>query len=210
MSKNKKKTEDEDISIEILSDYDDDELAKTDDTKKTKAKELKEGYDVAWTALQTQVEEQAKQLEALQKEIASLTDQLQRKQAEFDNYRKRIDRERTEFYQHGRREVLLEMLGVLDNFERAMTSLTNADDGAAFRQGVELIYKQFKDTLTKFGIQPIEAVGQAFDPHLHEAVTIEQTAEHEANTVLAEFQKGYKLGNQLLRPSQVKVAAAEE
>ena len=210
MSKNKKKTDDEDISIEILSDYDDEELAKTDATKKSKAKDLNEGYDLAWTALQTQVEEQTKQLEVLQKEIASLTDQLQRKQAEFDNYRKRIDRERSEFYQHGRREVLLEMLAVLDNFERAMTSAANTDDGAAFQQGVELIYKQFKDTLTKFGIQPIEAVGQIFDPHLHEAVTIEQTAEHEANTILAEFQKGYKLGNQLLRPSQVKVAATEE
>jgi molecular chaperone GrpE len=210
MSKDKKKTEDEDISIEILSDYDDDELVKTDDAKKPKAKDLKEGYDVAWAALQTQVEEQGKQLETLQKETASLTDQLQRKQAEFDNYRKRVDRERTEFYQHGRREVLLEMLSVLDNFERAMKSAAINDDSAAFRQGVELIYKQFKDTLTKFGIEPIEAVGKAFDPHLHEAVTIEQTADYEANTILAEFQKGYKLGNHLLRPSQVKVAAAEE
>ncbi len=210
MSKDKKKTDDEDISIEILSDYDDNELAKTDDTKKPKAKDLKEGYDLAWTALQTQVEEQTKQLETLQKETTSLTDQLQRKQAEFDNYRKRVDRERSEFYQHGRREVLLEMLSVLDNFERAMMSAAINDDSAAFRQGVELIYKQFKDTLTKFGIQPIEAVGQLFDPHLHEAVTIEQTDDHEANTILAEFQKGYKLGNHLLRPSQVKVAAAEE
>ena len=142
MSKDKKKTEDEDISIEILSDYDDDELAQTDNTKKTKAKDLSEGYDLAWTALQTQVEEQNKQLEELQKETASLTDQLQRKQAEFDNYRKGIDRERSEFYQHGRREVLLEMLTVLDNFERAMMSAATTDDGAAFRQGVELIYKQ--------------------------------------------------------------------
>ncbi len=210
MSKDKKKTEDEDISIEIISDYDDDELAKAEGKQKPKAKDLKEGYDLAWTALQTQVEEQTKQLESLQKEIASLTDQLQRKQAEFDNYRKRIDRERSEFYQHGRREVLLEMLSVLDNFERAMVSTANTDEGTAFRQGVELIYKQFKDTLAKFGIQAIEAVGQIFDPHLHEAVTIEQTADHEANTILAEFQKGYKLGNQLLRASQVKVAAAEE
>jgi molecular chaperone GrpE len=210
MSKDKKKTADDDISIEILSDYDDDELANSEGTKKPKAKDLKEGYDVAWTALQTQVDEQANQLETLQKETASLTDQLQRKQAEFDNYRKRVDRERSEFYQHGRREVLLEMLGVLDNFERAMVSTANTDQGSAFRQGVELIYKQFKDTLVKFGIQPIEAVGQFFDPHLHEAVTIEQTSEHEANTILAEFQKGYKLGSQLLRPSQVKVAAAED
>lgn len=210
MSKEKKKPEakDDDISIEIISDYDEEELAKAEGAKAKK--DLNKGYEVAFAALQSQVDELTKQLEQGKTENASLTDQLLRKQAEFDNYRKRIERERSEFYQHGRREVLLQMLSVLDNFERAMSSVSNSDQGSALLQGIELIYKQFKDALTKFGVAPIDAVGQVFDPHLHEAVTIEQTADYEANTIIAEFQKGYRLGDQLLRPSQVKVAAAIE
>lgn len=151
------------------------------------------------------------QLDALTAERATLYDQLLRSQAEFENYRKRVERERNQLYQRGRDDVLVQFLPVVDNFERALSSLeTSEGDAEALRHGVELIHKQFKDALTKFGLEPVESVGHAFDPHLHEAVTTEATDKHKENTVIEEFQRGYKIGDRLLRPAKVKVASTPE
>jgi molecular chaperone GrpE len=148
------------------------------------------------------------QVDALTRDKAALYDQLLRRAAEFENFRRRIERERSDAYQRARVEVLVEFLPVVDNFERALSSLENSGgDADALRHGVELIHKQFKDALTKFGLEPVEAMGQTFDPHLHEAVTIEPTDKHKENTVIEEFQRGYKIGDKLLRPAKVKVAA---
>lgn len=151
------------------------------------------------------------QIDALAAEKASLYDKLLRRQAEFENYRKRVERERGELYQHGRDDVLLQFLPVVDNFERALSSLeTSEGDAEALRHGVELIHKQFKDALSKFGLEAVEAVGQTFDPHVHEAVTTEATDKHKENTVIQEFQRGYRIGDRLLRPAKVKVASSPE
>lgn len=151
------------------------------------------------------------QIDALTAEKASLYDKLLRRQAEFENYRKRVDRERGELYQHGRDDVLLQFLPVVDNFERALSSLeTSEGDAEALRHGVELIHKQFKDALSKLGLEAVEAVGQTFDPHVHEAVTTEATDKHKENTVIQEFQRGYRIGDRLLRPAKVKVASSPE
>lgn len=151
------------------------------------------------------------QVDSLLAEKAALYDQLLRRQAEFENYRKRVERERAELYQHGRDDVLLQFLPVVDNFERALSSLEKSEgDAEALRSGVELIHKQFKDALAKFGLEPVEAVGMAFDPHVHEAVTTEATDLHKENTVIEEFQRGYKIGDRLLRPAKVKVASSPE
>lgn len=151
------------------------------------------------------------QIKALMAEKASLYDKLLRRQAEFENYRKRVERERGATYQHGRDDVLLQFLPVVDNFERALSSLeTSEGDAEALRHGVELIHKQFKDALSKLGLEPVEAVGRAFDPHVHEAVTTEATDQHEENTVIEEFQRGYRIGDRLLRPAKVKVASSPE
>jgi molecular chaperone GrpE len=206
MQEKDKLNEADDISIEII-DVDEDEGAgtpvksKSELRKEAEEADFKQTLDVAWSALETQVEQ-------LKSENASLKDQLLRKQAEFENYRKRTDREKREARQSGRKAVLIDMLSVLDNFERALTVVSKGPEDDALRQGLELIYKQFKDTLAKLGVEPVEAVGKTFDPHLHEAVTIEESSTHEANTVMEEFQKGYRLGDQLLRPAQVKVAAS--
>ena len=144
----------------------------------------------------------------LAREKATLYDQLLRRAAEFENYRRRIERERSDAYQRARVDVLVEFLPVVDNFERALSSLEDiGGDAEAWRRGVELIHKQFQDALTKFGLEPVDAVGKTFDPHLHEAVTIEATDKHKENTVIEEFQRGYRIGDKLLRPSKVKVAA---
>ncbi|MEK6303901.1 MAG: nucleotide exchange factor GrpE [Acidobacteriota bacterium] len=151
------------------------------------------------------------QVDTLTREKTALYDQLLRRAAEFENYRRRVERERSDAYQRARVEVLVEFLPVVDNFERALSSLENSGgDAEALRHGVELIHKQFKDALTKFGLEPVDSVGQTFDPHLHEAVTIEATDKHKENTVIEEFQRGYKIGDRLLRPAKVKVAASLE
>lgn len=151
------------------------------------------------------------QVDSLAAERASLYDQLVRRQAEFENYRKRVERERSVLYQRGRDDVLLQFLPVVDNFERALESLESSEgDAEALRHGVELIHKQFKDALSKFGLEPVESVGQTFDPHLHEAVTTEPSDKHKENTIIEEFQRGYRIGNKLLRPAKVKVASSPE
>jgi len=151
------------------------------------------------------------QIETLTAERSSLYDQLLRRQAEFENYRKRVERERGEVYQRGRDDVLLQFLPVVDNFERALSSLEESEgDAEALRHGVELIHKQFKDALSKLGLEPVEALGQTFDPHVHEAVTTEATDRHKENTVIEEFQRGYKIGDRLLRPAKVKVASSPD
>lgn len=151
------------------------------------------------------------QVDVLMSERASLYDKLLRRQAEFENYRKRVERERAELYQHGREDVLLQFLPVVDNFERALSSLEESEgDAEALRRGVELIHKQFSDALTKLGLETVEAVGHTFDPHVHEAVTTEATDKHKENTVIEEFQRGYKIGDRLLRPAKVKVASTPE
>lgn len=148
------------------------------------------------------------QVDTLAREKATLYDQLLRRAAEFENYRRRIERERSDAYQRARVDVLVEFLPVVDNFERALSSLEEiGGDAEAWRRGVELIHKQFQDALTKFGLEPVDAVGKTFDPHLHEAVTIEATDKHKENTIIEEFQRGYRIGDKLLRPSKVKVAA---
>lgn len=197
----------DDISIEIIED----EETKAENAKARaaarKAAEVKDNYQT----LEVAFEAQKGEVEELKAENGSLKDQLLRKQAEFENYRRRTEKERGEVFKRGQKEVLIEMLSVLDNFERAMLSVAQGTaDEDALKQGFELIYKQFKDILAKLGVEAVESVGKTFDPHLHEAVTIEETSEHEANTIIAEFQKGYKIGDHLLRPAQVKVAATPE
>ena len=151
------------------------------------------------------------QVDAVNQEKVALYDQLLRRQAEFENYRRRVERERGENYQRARAEILLEMLPIVDNFERALSSLEKGEgDATALRHGIELIHKQFNDALVKFGLEPVETVGQTFDPHVHEAVTMEPSQKHKDNTVIEEFQRGYKMGDKLLRPARVKVASNPE
>lgn len=134
-------------------------------------------------------------------------EQLMRRQAEFENFRKRVDRERIEVNQQAKSNVVVELLPVLDNLERALDSAPKVETVSdSILTGVKLIHRQFLDVLIGFGLSPVKAMGEAFDPHLHEAVTTEVNNEVEENTVVAELQKGYKLGEKLLRPAMVKVS----
>ncbi len=134
-----------------------------------------------------------------------------RRQADFENYRKRVERERSETYNRTVGNVVSHLLPVVDNLRRALDAeaAVEANESEAFRHflhGVELINKQLYDVLESFGVESIATVGKPFDPHVHEAVAIEQTEAFEADIVIAELARGYRLGEKLLRPAMVKVA----
>ncbi|HEY0004756.1 MAG TPA: nucleotide exchange factor GrpE [Pyrinomonadaceae bacterium] len=154
------------------------------------------------------------ELKRIEAERTELLDRLARRQADFDNYRKRLERERGEMYSRTVGEVVGKLLPVLDNLRRALEAETSleADESEEFRRflhGVELIYKQLNDALEGLGLEPVEAVGHRFDPHVHEAVATEASDEFEPDTVTQEIVRGYRLGEKLLRPAMVKVATKE-
>jgi molecular chaperone GrpE len=148
--------------------------------------------------------ERDSELQKLQAERRTLLDRLARLQAEFENARKRAAKEQQDFRDYALSDALKGLLPILDSFERALHSA--AGDGAEFRGGVELIYKQMQDALQKLGLRPIPAKGEPFDPHLHQAIEMVDTTAADDHEILEELQKGYKLKDRLLRPSMVKVA----
>lgn len=142
----------------------------------------------------------------LQRERDALQDRLLRTAAEFDNYRRRMDRERRELSEYAAADVLTELLPIVDNFERALQAPGGGSEFEAFRKGIELIHKQMVDLLRKRGVRPIEALGADFDPNFHQAVIHEDSEAHREGEVMQELQRGYMLGDRLLRPAMVKVA----
>ena len=144
-------------------------------------------------------------LAALQQEKDALQDRLLRTAAEFDNFRKRIDRERRDLAEFVASDVLTELLPIVDNFERALQAPA-PPEAEAFRRGIEMIHKQMLDLLRKRGVTPIDALGADFDPNFHQAVIQETSADHREGEVMEELQRGYMLGDRLLRPAMVKVA----
>lgn len=152
---------------------------------------------------QQQDETQPDPLEDLRRERDGLQDRLLRTAAEFDNYRKRMDRERRELADYTAGEVISELLPIIDNLERALQAAAEDDP---LRKGVELTHRQMLDLLRKRGVKPIEALGADFDPNFHQAVIHEESTEHREGEVMAELQRGYVVGDRLLRPAMVKVA----
>jgi molecular chaperone GrpE len=151
------------------------------------------------------------ELSRLKAERDDLSEKLVRRQADFDNFRKRIERERHETYQRALGDVVSRLLPVLDNFQRALDAQRSLEAGESeeFRHllhGVELINKQFGGVLESLGVEAVPTVGHSFDPHVHEAVAAEESDEHAPDTVMEELQRGYRLGEKLLRPAMVKVA----
>jgi len=143
------------------------------------------------------------ELDKVKAERDALLDRLARQQAEFDNARKRAVREQQDFREFAAADVIKNFLPTLDSFERALKANADSTD---FRNGIELIYRQFQDALQKIGVQPIPAVGQVFDPRVHEAVEMVDSTEVPDHHVLDELQRGYKYKDRLLRPAMVRVA----
>lgn len=141
----------------------------------------------------------------LRKQLEESNERYLRLQADFDNFRRRTRQEKEELSSVVAQDILLQLLPVVDNFERAMTS-GQTQEAAALLSGVEMIYRQFAQVLEKCGLEPIEAVGKEFDPQQHEAVMRMASEEHAEGTILAELQKGYQVRGRVIRPSMVQVA----
>ncbi|MCD4689972.1 nucleotide exchange factor GrpE [bacterium] len=149
------------------------------------------------------------EMEALRAELDEANHKWLRTLADLENHRKRVVRERARWDIESREGVLLPLLEVVDNFERALAEEVPEElgDGGPFREGVELIFKHLMNVLEKSGVRPIETEGVGFDPNVHEAVGSTPSDEHESDEIVQEMQKGYMLGERLLRPARVIVAS---
>jgi molecular chaperone GrpE len=149
----------------------------------------------------------AEEVAKLRQEIAGLRDRSMRTLADFDNYRKRAERERQEMKKYALIEPVRELLTVADNLDLALSAQGSAED---LKRGVEMIHRQMTELLRRFGAVEVPAVGQPFDPTLHEAVSREESRDVKVPTVVAELRRGYKMHDRLVRPSMVKVAVPAE
>ena len=154
------------------------------------------------------------ELKRLAEERQELLDKLARRQADFDNFRKRTERERSETYNRALGEVVRRLFPVLDNLQRALDAertveVEESEEFRHFLRGIELINRQFGGVLESLVVEIVPTVGELFDPHVHEAVSTEEANEVEPDTIVQEMQRGYRLGDKLLRPAMVKVATRQ-
>lgn len=137
--------------------------------------------------------------------IEELNDRLMRNMAEFENFRKRSEKEKSQMFEIGAKSIVEKILPIIDNFERGLGTITEAEKESAFVQGIEQIYKQFITALEEAGVKPIEAVGQEFNPDYHNAVMHGEDENYGENIISDEFQKGYMYKESVVRHSMVKV-----
>ncbi len=164
-----------------------------------------------FSELESEVEDLKIKIAQAETKTVQMTENFNRRQRDFDNYKNRIERERSEIFVANISNLAMQMLPVLDNLNRALDFA--ADEASAktkefeqFFQGIFLVNQQLNEVLAGMGVMPIASVGERFDPHYHEAVALEETAEFPPHTVSAEFLRGYLLGERVIRPSMVKVA----
>lgn len=153
--------------------------------------------------LETKVIDLEKEIEKLKVEKENYYNKLQRLQADFINFRKRVSKEKNNLSINTKVELINNLLPVVDNFERALATATTDDN---FKEGIDMIYRQFMTFLDKEGVEVISTVGNPFDHNLHEAIMQVEDSEYESGIVVEELQKGYRLGDKVIRPAMVKVA----
>lgn len=148
---------------------------------------------------------QDKKTDALKEQIEQLEDRVKRQMAEFENFRKRTEREKQAMFETGAKSVIEKILPIVDNFERGLATVPEGNSEDPFVDGMNMIYKQLLTELDNIGVKPIEAVGQEFDPNLHNAVMQVASEEYESGVVVQELQKGYTYRDTVVRHSMVSV-----
>ncbi|GEL07283.1 nucleotide exchange factor GrpE [Salisediminibacterium halotolerans] len=147
------------------------------------------------------------ELEDLGVKLKEMEEKLLRVQADYDNFRRRTKQEKEAAAKYRSQNLAESLLPVIDNFERAMMITPKAEETQSLLKGVQMVYNQLLEALEKEGVTPIASVGEPFDPHYHQAVMQEESAEYDSNIVIEEMQKGYRLNDRVLRPAMVKVSA---
>ena len=145
-----------------------------------------------------------KDLQETKNDLDEQKDKFIRLQAETDNFRKRLSREKEEFSQYANERLFKELIPIFDNFERALEDPSN--EIKSLKEVLDMILKQFSTFLEKEKVEPIKAIGEKFNPEFHEALTSEESNDHEEDTIISQFVKGYTINNRVLRPSQVMIA----
>lgn len=148
-----------------------------------------------------------KKQDVLNEKIGELEDKVRRQMAEFDNFRKRTEKEKNAMFETGARSVIEKILPVVDNFERGLATIPEEEKGTPFAEGMEMIYKQLIGELEKMEVKPIPAVGEEFDPSLHNAVMQVESDEYESGVIAQELQKGYTYRDSVVRHSMVAVVS---
>jgi len=147
-----------------------------------------------------------RELDSKIEEVKTLNDRYLRLAAEFDNYKRRAQRDQSDGIRFANEKIFKDLLPIIDNLERAIQCGSDQTGNGGLLEGVELTYKQFLETLTKFGVRQISSVGELFDPAIHQAVAQVESDSAKPNTIVEEFQKGYFLHERILRPAMVTVA----
>ena len=168
------------------------------DNKETDEKEVKEAEEPKVEVIEEKAE--------IEKKVADYLDKYQRTLAEFDNFRKRTSKEKASMYDDGVRDCVLKLIPVIDNFERAVLSVSDEEKSMGLYKGIEMVLKQFTEILSSLGVEEIEAQGQPFDPNLHNAVMHIEDDKFDENVVASVLQKGYICREKVIRPSMVQVA----
>ena len=148
-----------------------------------------------------------KKQDVLNEKIGELEDKGRRQMAEFDNFRKRTEKEKNAMFETGARSVIEKILPVVDNFERGLATIPEEEKGTPFAEGMEMIYKQLIGELEKMEVKPIPAVGEEFNPNLHNAVMQVESDEYESGVIAQELQKGYTYRDSVVRHSMVAVVS---
>ena len=178
--------------------------------EEVKADEEKLAAENSEAEAEEKTEEAASDVNPFEEKYNQLNNQYIRLAADFDNYRKRQEQEREALLKYGAENTIKKFIEVLDNFDRGLKAIETVEDCDKVKECYNLAYKNFTDVMKKVGVEPIDAEGQTFDPNFHEAVMQTPTADKPEHTIIAELQKGYKLGDKVLRPSLVNVATSAE
>ena len=172
------------------------ETSEETETKETETKEKKDG-----------IFGKKKKKDKKDEQIEDLNDRLRRQMAEFDNFRKRSEKEKSQMFDMGARSIIEKVLPVVDNFERGLAAVPEEQKDDAFVTGMDKVYKQMMTEFDSIGVKPIEAVGQEFNPDLHNAVMQVESEEYEPGVVAQELQKGYMYKDTVVRHSMVAVVS---
>lgn len=183
-----------------------DTVGETEETLEEETDETEEGEETAKKKKNIFGKEKKPKVDPKDEKIAELTDRVTRQMAEFDNFRKRTEKEKSERYEIGAKDVVEKILPVVDNFERGFQGVSEEEMANPFVEGMDKIYKQLMTVLEGLDVKPIPAVGEEFNPDLHNAVMHIEDEEFGENVVAEEFQKGYTYREHVVRHSMVKVA----
>ena len=205
MSEQENREEKEEVLEEILEDLEADASAeKSEEPKEEQPKEKPEGHEEK--GHKKKKDKADKKTEELKEQVEQLQDKCMRQMAEFENFRKRTEKEKSAMFETGAKSVIEKILPVVDNFERGLASVPEEEKDSPFADGMNMIYRQLMTELDNMGVKPIEAVGQEFNPDLHNAVMQVESQEFESGVIAQELQKGYTYHDSVVRHSMVAVA----